>query len=69
VAIIPMMLMIMIVFSIEKFGLQSQDAVEVKGVAAEHGIKRQGAVHGLMQIGIRVYRADARLDLADFVRA
>src|SRR5262249_29466054 len=63
VVLVSMMLMIMM--SVEKFGFQFEDSVEVKGVPAEHGVERQGAVYGPMQLGIRVYRADARLDLAD----
>ena len=70
--IVPVMVMMvvamMIVIVVVRLGLQEgrldfQDAVEVEGIAAEHGLERHVALHRAMQGGIGIDAADARLDL------
>ena len=67
--VVVLVLMLMIVLAIEKFRREVEDAVKVEGVAAEHGVERHRAIHGFVQLGVRVDRVDTRFDLANLVRA
>ena len=63
--IVPVMI---VVVDLQKRGLDFQNAVEIERVAAEHRIQRHGAAAGLVQFGVRVDGADARLHFAQFFR-
>ena len=60
---------IMLLVDDQKVRLDIQNAVEVEGIAAEHGIERDGAILRPMQLRIGIDGADAGLDLVKFVRA
>ena len=72
VIVVVMMIVIVVVMVMlvggEEFGLDLQDAVEIEGIAAEHVGERHLAARRLVQLGIGVDGADARLDLAEFGR-
>src|SRR5262245_61916056 len=75
VGMIMIMPMVVIVFVIvrrgnaiaEEFRLDLHDAVEIEGIAAEHLRQRDPAALGLVQLGVGVDAADARLHLAERV--
>src|SRR5215469_11968959 len=64
---IVVVIMVMMTAVAEEFRLDLHDAVEVEGIAAEHLRQRNPAALGLVQLGVGVDAADARLHLAERV--
>ncbi len=54
--------------ALEELRIERQDAVEIEGAAIEHAIEGDGATLGLVDDGVRVDGADARLDRLQFGR-
>jgi hypothetical protein len=67
VVVIIMVVMVMIVAA-EEIRFKVKDPIEIEGVAAEHRIERDLGTLRLVQFGIRIDAANARLDLAQFIR-
>ena len=58
---------ILVTVAAEEFRLDLHDAVEVEGIAPEHLRQGNPAALGLVQLGVRIDAADARLHLAERV--
>ncbi len=71
VMIVMLMIMmgVIILIGFEKIRLDFQNPIKIEGVAAEHGIERHRAIHGLVEFGVGVDCANARFDFAQFFRA
>src|SRR5215813_4507243 len=72
VVMVPMPMIIVVVMVMvsavaEEFRLDLHDAVEVEGIAPEHLRQGNPAALGLVQLGVRIDAADARLHLAERV--
>ena len=67
VIVVIMIVVMVVIVAFQELRLDIEDAVEVEGVAAEHLGQRNLRALGLVQLGIRVDAADARLDLAQLV--
>ena len=57
---------VVVVFDFEEFRLDVEDTVEIEGAPVQHRVERDVALFGGIQLRIRVDRADARLDFAQF---
>ena len=73
-AAVMIVVMVMVVMGVavallEEGGLDLQDAVEVEGVAAQHGVERHVGALRPVERRIGVDGADARLDLGQLVAA
>ena len=71
-AVIVMMIvvvrLIVRIFDLEELRLDFENAVEIEGIAAKHLGDRHRAFHRLVEFGVGVDRADARLDLGELRR-
>src|SRR5215831_3289736 len=72
IMIMPMVVIVVVIVMMvnaiaEEFRLDLHDAVEIEGIAAEHLRQRDPAALGLVQLGVGVDAADARLHLAERV--
>ncbi len=68
VVMVMIVMLVVVLFDRQEFRLEFQDAVEVEGVAAEHGVELDGAFGRAVQFGVGVDAANARLDLFQFGR-
>src|SRR4029079_842032 len=68
IAVVMIVAVMVVAVALEKFRLQMEDAVEVERIAAEHFVKRHLRPLGLVQPGVAIDAADARLDLVKFGR-
>src|SRR5438552_4858041 len=66
--VIVIMTVVMVSAVIEKFRVDLQDAVKIECIAPEHLRQRNVAALRLVQSGIRIDAADARLHIAELVR-
>src|SRR6516225_4856321 len=64
---IVVVIVVMVSAVAEEFRLDLHDAVEVEGIAPEHLRQGNPAALGLVQLGVRIDAADARLHLAERV--
>ena len=62
-----MIVIVIVVLGLQKLRLQFEDAVEIEGLAVEHGVERDIAFPGAVQFGVGIEAANARLDLFQFV--
>ena len=67
--IVIVMMVVIVIVAFEEFRLDVEDAVEIEGVALQHLVERDLGALGLVQLGVRVDAADARLDLVELRRA
>ena len=67
IIMIVLVVMVMVTVAAEEFRLDLHDAVEVEGIAPEHLRQGNPAALGLVQLGVRIDAADARLHLAERV--
>src|SRR5262245_6692860 len=67
VAVTMVVIVMMVTAVVEEFRLDLHDAVEIEGVAPEHLRQRDLTAFGLVQPGVGVDAADARLHLAERV--
>src|SRR3979409_2213724 len=63
--IMPMIVSMIMTSSLEEFGLDVQDAIEIEGIAAQNLPQRNRATLGPVHLGIRIDGADAPLDLLE----
>src|SRR5215472_13238621 len=66
-AVVMIMMMVMVVLIAEEVRLEIEDAIEIEGIAAQHRIQWNLGTLRLMQLGVRIDAANARLDIAEFV--
>src|SRR5260370_11143825 len=67
VVMIVVMIVVMVTSVIEKFRLDLQNAVEIECITPEHLRQRNVTALSLVQLGIGIDAADARLHFAEFV--
>src|SRR5215472_2218618 len=65
--VVVIVIVVMVSAVAEEFRLDLHDAVEVEGIAPEHLRQGNPAALGLVQLGVRIDAADARLHLAERV--
>src|SRR6266404_4328232 len=65
--VVVVVVVVMVTVAAQEFRLDLHDAVEVEGIAPEHLRQGNPAALGLVQLGVRIDAADARLHLAERV--
>jgi hypothetical protein len=68
VSMVMIVVVMVVLAGFQEVRLEVEDTVEVERIAAEHLRQRDGATLGLVQAGIGIDAADARLDLTQLVR-
>src|SRR5690348_16523686 len=66
-AMAVIMFVMMMIVGAEEIRFEIEDAIEIEGVAAEHGIQGNLGALCLVQLGIRINAANARLDFAQLI--
>src|SRR5581483_8474393 len=69
VVVVIVIVVMVVLVRLQEGGLDIEDAVEVEGIAAEHLVDGDLRALRAVQLGIRIDAADARLELAQFLRA
>src|SRR4029077_18657751 len=65
--VVVMLVVVTLIAGLQEVRLDVQDAIEIEGAPAENLGQRQGAAHRVVQLGVGIYAADARLDLGQLV--
>ena len=66
IVVVMMIMIVVMIVGLQEFRLDLQDAVEIEGVAPQHLVERNLRALRVMQPGVGIDAADARLDLAQF---